>query len=108
MINVAENIKKVLPHGSGIDYDWDVEIRDNGDIVCRNAFHRMDENGCYDGIFPFTATFKRKGENTIHFNGLSSWGHRVARNDMLKDYLENVLFDYYVIDAVRREGMVQK
>ena len=95
--NIAKAVKKVLPHGSGIDYDWQIDIRSNGEIVCKNAYHRMDENGFYDGVFPFTAIFRYKGKSSLFFNGLNAWGSRIAREEMLKSYLEDTVFEYDIV-----------
>jgi len=48
-----------LPHGSGIDYDWQFYAADNGkDLVCANGWHYMNENGYYDGSWDFQITIK--------------------------------------------------
>ena len=106
-------VEKVLPHGSGIDYDWQIDVKENGNITCKNAYHRMDENGFYDGIFPFTVRFwlptaKRKYGISLHFNGLNSWGQRVARSEMLKDYLETVCFEYDIVVLTELFELEQK
>lgn len=36
-----------LPHGSGIDYDWQAYRNDDGTLVLANAYHGMDEYGGY-------------------------------------------------------------
>lgn len=43
-----------LPHGSGIDCTWDVEVLKNGNVVFRNSYHGMDEGGYYDGWQDFS------------------------------------------------------
>lgn len=44
--NGRELIK--MPHGSGLDYDWEYEeTKDN--FVFRNAWHAMNDNGMYVG-----------------------------------------------------------
>lgn len=96
-INIAEAVERVLPHGSGIDYDWQIDIRSNGDIACKNAYHRMDEYGMYDGIFPFTAIFRYNGKSSFFFNGLNAWGSRIAREEMLKSYLEETVFQHDIV-----------
>jgi hypothetical protein len=39
---------EALPHGSGINFDWDFEEKDDC-IVCSNSYDYMDENGFYTG-----------------------------------------------------------
>lgn len=70
-----------LPHGSGIDYDWDITIarspipnprgtrgrkREIGYLVtCENDYHGMDHAGGYNGtIGGFTLSFWLDGELT--------------------------------------------
>ena len=87
-----DKIISILPHGSGIDYDWTIERRGNK-VVCNNAYHRIDENGFYDGIFPFSVTFT-KDNFMVKFHKLTSWGRKVSRREMLKDYLEDLFAEY--------------
>ena len=47
-----EQLLEALPHGSGIDGDW--EIENDGDAwVCRNAYHMMNASGMYVSWKPF-------------------------------------------------------
>ena len=48
-----------LPHGSGIDADWHVHVRRNGDVCCWSEYHAMDENGFYAGWRTFRFTLAR-------------------------------------------------
>lgn len=63
-----EKLLSLLPHGSGIDYDWRISIAKNGNIQCRNAFHAMNEHGYYDGVMPFVVFIYR--EKHDQFNPL--------------------------------------
>lgn len=63
-------IKPLLPHGSGIDYQWICEVLykrvskfhyEPYAIHCHNAIHAMNENGYYDGNVPFTVVFPFDG-----------------------------------------------
>ena len=47
-IRFLEAIAKVLPHGSGINSDWEIKVYKDH-ITCKNCFDHMDENGFYDG-----------------------------------------------------------
>ena len=47
-----KNIIKILPHGSGINFDYEIEQKGKR-IYIRNAWAYMDEYGCYDEVFPF-------------------------------------------------------
>jgi len=45
-----------LPHGSGIDYNWEWYRDDDGQLVVGNSYHGMDEYGGYIESAPFTVT----------------------------------------------------
>lgn len=91
--NIEDAVKKILPHGSGINYTWIINYKSNGDIVCLNMYDRMDENGFYDGVFPFKVIFKNDGSFNVHFRELTSYGYKLAREEMLKSYLEDVFVE---------------
>ena len=52
-----------LPLGSGIDCQWNVRHAVNelyrGNIYFDNDYHAMNENGMYDGYYPFKVTLFR-------------------------------------------------
>jgi len=43
-----------LPHGSGIDASWDIQVNTAGKIVAYNSYHVMDEYGYYVGWADFS------------------------------------------------------
>lgn len=47
-----------LPHGSGIDYDWEYELTKNGNLILKNAYTVYDEWGGREGAIDFTLTVK--------------------------------------------------
>ena len=47
---------KLLPHGSGIDFDWSYEDVDRETVKFSNSYHTMDEHGSYCCIVPFSVT----------------------------------------------------
>lgn len=51
----------ILPHGSGYDDDWYVDVAKCGSVLARTEFHRMDENGSYNGWIRVGVRFFRKG-----------------------------------------------
>lgn len=58
-----DKLLDLLPHGSGIDYTWEITYRKNGNIQAKNFFHAMNENGYYDGIMPFIVRiFRHKSD----------------------------------------------
>lgn len=94
----VEDLGEALPHGSGINGDWEIEYRKNY-IIARNSYHCMDENGFYDGWQDFSVVIKKdeyKGEyqNNIrlHFHNC----HYLADKYMLREYLEDTI--YYCLE----------
>ncbi len=85
---IEDYLRKVLPHGSGIDCKWQFDYLKNGKITCVNAFHCMDENGYYCGYADFTLTvdLDKPADFRLVFNGRDS--QRMNTKHMLKDYLE--------------------
>ena len=53
-----------LPHGSGIDGDWYLKVRANGDIGITGEYHNMNDGGYYCGWsnFRFAIVKCRKTE----------------------------------------------
>lgn len=52
-------LKDALPHGSGIDCDWNVSTLKNGSVVAHNSYHGMNDCGMYDGWQDFTVKLFR-------------------------------------------------
>ena len=62
------SLANLLPHGSGIDADWHIQVTNHGDLRVRSSFHHMNENGMYDGWYEFSfRVFKHK---TSHYHKL--------------------------------------
>ena len=40
-----KNLVNVLPHGSGIDYDWTFDVESGDTVVAKNGWHYMNQNG---------------------------------------------------------------
>ena len=89
-INV-EQLKEILPHGSGIDSDWEFEEHKNGNVTCKNYFHVMNEWGGYDGYMPFKFTLYLNKENKIDFNKLICNENKRISYYGLKFYLEETI-----------------
>jgi hypothetical protein len=49
-----EKLENILPHGSGINCDWEFTEYKNKAVKCINYWHYMDENGFYDGFYKFS------------------------------------------------------
>ena len=65
-ISQVEQIKEELPHGSGIDAKWEVDILRNGNIVFSNSFHNMDESGFYNGWTDFRVIIFKYKEDILN------------------------------------------
>ena len=85
----VEAIENVLPHGSGINYDYEIEQKGKGKkIYIRNAWDYMDENGFYDDVFPFVVCFENGRFKYLHFVGCTRTQYRKIEYADLRDYLE--------------------
>lgn len=84
--NIFDILATILPHGSGIDSTWHIEILPNR-IDCHNSFHCMNENGFYCGWIDFTLSLKPNNELKIKGN--------FKRDPSLKDYLYDLFGCWY-------------
>ena len=82
-----ELIEAILPHGSGINYDWEINTKGNR-LYVYNAWDYMDENGFYDDIFPFVVCFENGVFKYLHFLGCTRSQYRKIEYAGLRDYLE--------------------
>lgn len=115
-INFEELLDR-LPHGSGIDSEWNIIKQTSQQVVFLNAFHLMDENGYYNGWVEFKVKlFTHKKDITNPLSGPSegkiqvlsrkgdidykiTFGNATARQRwQIKDYL-NELFHFFFFDA---------
>jgi hypothetical protein len=55
-----------LPHGSGIDCQWDVDRTAHGNIYFHNEYHAMNDGGYYDGYYPFKVTLFRHRKDVLN------------------------------------------
>lgn len=55
----VNKLAECLPHGSGIDGDWTIRVRSNGDIIVYGEYNLMDENGYYQRWLYFRFTLAR-------------------------------------------------
>ncbi len=85
-----------LPHGSGIDLEWDI-VDQKARYIIHNSYHLMNENGFYDGWLDFYLTIPK--ENPINFKlrfrNLDSTGYYKVNRYMIREYLED-LFAYVI------------
>jgi len=82
-----------LPHGSGIDCEWEYTEHKNGKVTFKNYFHAMDEWGGYDGYMPFKFTvFYDPDSDQFDFQRLICDENKRRSFFGLKDYLEDTLY----------------
>lgn len=53
---LTEQLRNILPHGSGIDGDWYIDYR-AGKFYATNCFEAMNEVGMYCHDYDFTAVY---------------------------------------------------
>lgn len=61
-----DELINLLPHGSGIDSNWEVTIHKNGNVTAKNSFHSMDDSGGYDGFMPFIVRIFRVKKDRLN------------------------------------------
>ena len=93
-----QRIIDVLPHGSGVNYDYEIKVAPNGKkITVYNKYDYMDENGFYDGVFPFSVSYTAENV-TLHFHNLTSGQYKKIRREGIREYLEELYYD--VLDKI--------
>ena len=88
----VEAIENVLPHGSGINYDYKIRVG-GARVYASNSYDVMDENGMYVGTLPFTVCYKNGKLAYIQFNGLTPRGYYIANKYAIKQCLYDLYRD---------------
>ena len=91
----VEAIENVLPHGSGINYDYKIRVIGSR-LYVSNGYDVMNENGMYVGTLPFTVCYKTGKWTYIEFNGLTSRGYRMVNEYAIREYLYEL---YYEVES---------
>ncbi len=84
---------QILPHGSGINSDWDISYSNDAKIIhCSNIYDHMNEVGYYDAQIPFQVDIPI--DDPLSFE-LKITGDDVTRaiaeEDNLSSYLEDTI-----------------
>ena len=90
--DIAEQLLDILPHGSGINFDYEIEQKGKR-IYIRNAWDYMDEFGLYDDVFPFVVCYENGRFKYLHFVGCTRTQYRKIEYAGLRDYLEYAFCD---------------
>ena len=91
----VEAIENILPHGSGINYDYKIRVSGSR-LYVSNGYDVMNESGMYIGALPFTVCYKKGKWDYIEFNGLTSRGYRIANKYAIREYLYEL---YYEVES---------
>ena len=88
----VDKIVSVLPHGSGINYDY--KIRAIGSrLYVSNGYDVYDEYGLFVSDLPFTVCYKNGKLAYIEFNGLTSRGYRMVNKYDIREYLYELYYE---------------
>ena len=88
----VDRIETVLPHGSGINYDWEITTKDDR-LYVHNAWDYMSESGVYDDVFPFVVCYKNNKFKYLHFTGCTRSQYRKIEYADLRNCLETLFND---------------
>lgn len=89
---IYEHLEKILPHGSGIDSDWNFDTLKNGKVIVSNSFHCMNENGYYCGYADFSIAIDLQNPLDFKLTFHGKFSHYLNSRYMLKDYLEDIIY----------------
>ena len=82
----------ILPHGSGINFDYEIEQKGKRSYI-RNAWDYMDEYGMHDDVFPFVVCYESGKFKYLHFLACTRTQYRKIEYAGLRDYLETLFTD---------------
>ena len=85
-------IENILPHGSGINYDYKIRVS-GARLYVSNAYDVYDEYGLFVADLPFTVCYKNGKLAYIEFNGLTSRGYRIANEYAVREYLYELYYE---------------
>ena len=88
---IENTLLESLPHGSGIDCEWEFDFCVNY-ISCKNSWHILNDNGYYNGFIDFELRIKtgyRNIDKSIDFRIIGKFGECQD----IKDYLYETI-DY--------------
>lgn len=80
----------MLPHGSGIDYDWEYELAKNGDLILKNGYTVYDEWGGRSGAIMFELRVKPSFDPCCY--ELKIKGRFSGKNEHYREYLYDVFY----------------
>lgn len=87
---IAKWLVEELPHGSGIDCDWEITATSKS-IRFKNSFHNMNQHGYYVGYQDFTVRLPLDSEDWVGDFILTLNGRRSKCADSLREYLTDTI-----------------
>jgi hypothetical protein len=91
---ITRTLLDALPHGSGIDYDWQFYAhgKKHQDLACSNGYHWMNEHGMYCGTIDFQVIIKH-GVRDMFGNLIFKIAGQFGKHQDIKDYLYEIIHD---------------
>lgn len=86
---IIDNLKLNLPHGSGIDADWQIDIESKY-ILCHCSYHKMDDGGYYRYWIDFTVKIKALYRNIFGKLDFTISG-QFGKDQDIKEYLYEIV-----------------
>ena len=82
-----DELIKYLPHGSGIDCSWEVDVTRSDVLFFSNSFHAMDEQGGYERWIEFTVKVFPSLQFGVELKITGNFGRRQE----IKKYLHDII-----------------
>lgn len=100
-----KNLVSVLPHGSGIDYDFEFSVASGDTVVAKNGWHYMNPNGYYLGCIDFTIKIYSDGTfDRPEMPNPEQFAHTELAKDIAICYYEKDDVTYNeIVDAIWSE-----
>ena len=96
--NIKEILLELLPHGSGINCNWEFTWYKNGSLKCSNFYHAMNEHGSYVKFIPISIKFFRHKKNEYSFFADKTKCQIMKKKGSLDYTIYAPKCDYYACD----------
>jgi len=92
---IEELLENYMPAGSGFDSCWHLDLDKSAanKLILYSDFHRMNEQGYYDGWFTIKVTVKPSLPFGIDAAVAFCEGSRQRDREMYRDYFEDLIID---------------
>ena len=100
-----KNLINVIPHGSGIDYDWEFSVESGDTVLAKNGWHYMNQNGYYVGCIDFSIRLHTDGTfDRPEMPNPEQFAHTELARDIAICYYEKDDVTYNeIVDAIWSE-----